>query len=311
MPEREADPGGPVSTSVPTSVPVDDVHIGARVRAARRGRGRSLRALSGELALSAATMSQLETGKSVLSVVRLHRIAAALGMTADQVLATPLDGAEPPGTGSDRLGGLGGAAGANWRDYGPLDFDPMLAAALAVFLRTGYHGATVRDIARECGRSVSGIYHHHPSKQHMLRTILDIGVSEMLDRAEAARAEGRDPVERFSLMIESLVLFHTHRREVGFLGASEMRSLAPAARREIAARRTAQQRMIDEEALAAAAAGRFRVPRPTDAARAVVTMCTSIPQWFKPDGALTPDRVAAQYVRHGLDLMRLDRPEPS
>lgn len=302
VPEREAEPGGAVSTSTP----VDDVHIGARVRAARRGRGRSLRALSSELALSAATMSQLETGKTVLSVVRLHRIAAALGMTADQVLATPLDGPEPPGTASDRLAG---ATGADWRGYGPLDFDPVLAAALAVFLRTGYHGATVRDIARECGRSVSGIYHHHPSKQHMLRTILDIGVSEMLGRAEAARAEGRDPVERFSLMIESLVLFHTHRREVGFLGASEMRSLAPAARREIAARRTAQQRMIDEEALAAAAAGRFRVLRPTDAARAVVTMCTSIPQWFKPDGALTPDRIAAQYVRHGLDLMRLDRPE--
>lgn len=113
--------------------------------------------------------------------------------------------------------------------------------------------------------------------------------------------------ERFSFMVESLVLFHTHRQEVGFVGASEMRSLDPASRRDIAGLRMLQQRMIDEEALAATAAGRFRTPHPREAARAVVTMCTSIVQWYKPAGPLTPPDIVAQYVRFALDLM-LDRP---
>ncbi len=269
--------------------------IGSRVRAARVRHGVSLRALSRDLAVSPGTMSQVETGKTRLTVVRLHQIADALGITADEVLGAP----PPPPAAGD------GAPG--WRHYGPLDLDPVLAAALAVFVRTGYHGATVRDIARECGRSVSGIYHHHPSKHEMLRRILERGVAELLDRAEAARAEGRDPVERFSLLVESLVLFHTHRREMGFLGASEMRSLAPGARRDIAGRRTHQQRMLDDEAEAAVAAGRFHTPRPRDAARAVVTMCTSIPLWFKPGGAMTPSQVAEQYVAYALDLMTADR----
>lgn len=278
---------------------VVELDVGSRVRAARLRHGVSLRALSRDLNISPGTMSQVETGKSGLTVARLQQIATALGMTADQLLTLPADAAppdaDPPAPGF-----------TDWRVYGPLGFDPVLRAALAVFVRTGYHGATVRDVARESGRSVAGIYHHYPSKHEMLRRILDLGVTELLDRAEAARAQGSDPVERFSVLVESLVLFHTHRREVGFLGASEMRSLELDARRDIAGRRTAQQRMVDVEAIAAAADGRFRTTRPVDAARAVVTMCTSIPLWFKPGGELTPADIADQYVRFALGVMLAD-----
>lgn len=278
---------------------VADTEIGSRVRAARLRHGVSLRALSRDLAVSPGTMSQVETGKTRLSVVRLHQIATALGMTPDEVLAAPVSSV--PASVDAEVGT--GPVVTDWRVYGPLNFDPVLEGALAVFMRTGYHGATVRDVARECDRSVSGIYHHYPSKQEMLRRILDLGVAELLERGGAARAEGRDAVERFSLMIESLVLFHTHRQEVGFVGASEMRSLGPDSRRDIAGRRMLKQRMIDEEALAAAAAGEFRTPHPKEAARAVVTMCTSIVQWYKPDGPLRPADIVDQYVRFALDLM--------
>ena len=286
---------------VSTDLSVADTEIGSRVRAARIRNGVSLRALSRDLAVSPGTMSQVETGKTRLSVVRLRQIAGALGMTLDEVLAAPANGG-PVGNGGTTEVGTGPVV-TDWRVYGPLNFDLVLEAALAVFMRTGYHGASVRDVARECGRSVSGIYHHYPSKQEMLRTILDLGVAELLTRARLARLEGRDPVERFSLMVESLVLFHTHRQEVGFVGASEMRSLDPDTRRDIAGRRMLQQRMIDKEALAAAAAGHFRTPHPPEAARAVVTMCTSIVQWYKPAGPLTPSELVAQYVRFALDLM--------
>lgn len=285
MRQDQADPDGQVDTD-----------IGSRVRAARIRHGVSLRALSRDLDVSPGTISQVETGKTRLSVVRLHQIATALGMTPDEVLSVPPDVPAGPDEGA-------GPVVTDWRTYGPLDFDPVLEAALAVFLRTGYHGATVRDVARECDRSVSGIYHHYASKHEMLRSILDLGVAELLERAGAARAEGRDPVERFSNMVESLVLFHTHRQDVGFVGASEMRSLDAGSRRDIAGRRMLQQRMIDEEALAAAAAGHFRTPHPKEAARAVVTMCTSIVQWYKPDGPLRPADIVDQYVRFALDLM--------
>ena len=165
----------------PDGLLVADTEIGSRLRAARIRHGVSLRALSRDLAVSPGTMSQVETGKTRLSVVRLHQIATALGMTPDEVLAVPANGANDGAAGDGGNSKVGaGPVVTDWRIYGPLNFDPVLEAALAVFMRTGYHGATVRDVARECGRSVSGIYHHYPSKQEMLRKILDLGVTELL-----------------------------------------------------------------------------------------------------------------------------------
>jgi len=50
--------------------------------------------------------------------------------------------------------------------------------------------------------------------------------------------------------------------------------------------------------------GRFRADHPQVAARAVVTMCTALPSWWRPDGPLTPEPVAEQYVGVALDMMR-------
>lgn len=287
-----------------------DEDFGARVRAARLRRGLSLRSVARSLQISPGTLSQVETGRTRLSVARLSQIATVLGTTVDGVLSA--DHPEASGTAPrDDLnpvdqdsGSAPGPAISDWRQYGPTDFDPILQAALNVFVATGYHSATVRDVARECGMSVAGIYHHYQNKHQLLSRILDLGVSELLHRAELARAEGTSAVERFSLLVESLVLFHTHRREIAFVGASEMRSLTPEVHGDVAMRRMEQQRMIDHEVLAAVAEGRFHASPPLEASRAVVTMCTSVAQWFKRDGPQTPGDLAANYVRFGLDLMR-------
>jgi hypothetical protein len=83
-----------------------------------------------------------------------------------------------------------------------------------------------------------------------------------------------------------------------------MRSLDPGNRRAIAQMRTTQQRMIDVEVAAAVAEGSFRTDHPHEAARAVVTMCTALPNWWRPDGPLRPEQVAHQYVAFALDIMR-------
>ena len=65
--------------------------------------------------------------------------------------------------------------------------------------------------------------------------------------------------------------------ELGFVGASEMRSFEAANRQKIADLRTVQQRMVDHEVDAAVEQGRFHAEHPREAARAVVTMCTALP----------------------------------
>jgi AcrR family transcriptional regulator len=48
----------------------------------------------------------------------------------------------------------------------------ILDAALAVFSSSGFHGGSLRDIARRAGLSQAGLLHHFPSKEHLLRAVL-------------------------------------------------------------------------------------------------------------------------------------------
>jgi len=131
--------------------------------------------------------------------------------------------------------------------FPPPENERPIALAQRAFMETGYHGATMRFIAGLAQISVPGLYHHYASKQDLLVRILDLTMSELLWRVQAARDEGRDNVERVALIVECLALFHTHRRELAFLGASEMRSIEPVNRRRIAALRTDSQRIMDVE----------------------------------------------------------------
>lgn len=271
--------------------------VGAKVRTVRTGRGVSLRALARLIGVSPATLSQIETGRTRLTVPRLSRIADALGVSVTHILHTAAtDAPAPP------------APASAWRLYEPLDFDPVLRAALDEFVHIGYHGATVRSIAARAGMSVPGIYHHYRSKQAMLMAIERYTMADLLARAEAAKAEGADPVERFSLLIEHLALYHTHRAELGFVGAAEKRSLDPCNAKTIAKLRTEQQRLVDREVADAVRIGRFRADQPHERARAVVTMCTALPTWWRPDGPYPPEAIARQYVDFALDLMRAVSP---
>jgi len=279
---------------------------GAQVRLARTSTGLSLRALARIIDVSPATLSQIENARTGLTPARLSRIADALDLTVAEILDIVVDPAaaapEEVAPQPRRV-----VPPANWRDYAPIDFEPVLRAALDEFLAIGYHGATVRGIAARCGLSVSGIYHYYTSKQQMLVTILDLTMTDLLARARSAQSEGRDPVERFSLLVENLALYHTHRRELGAVGASEMRSLDAENRATIAEQRTQQQRMVDHEVEDAVRLGRFRADHPREAARAVVTMCTALPTWWRPDGPLRPEQVAEQYIGIALDVMRSRR----
>ncbi|TDD06328.1 TetR family transcriptional regulator [Saccharopolyspora terrae] len=275
--------------------------VGETIRAARQSRGTSLRDLAKRIDVSPATLSAIETGKTGVSVARLHVIATELATTASDLLsglsaeaARPWPPAAPghPGTRTD-----------NWRDFPPLAIDPVLTAAIGAFVETGYHGATMRSIAQRAEMSVPGVYHHYSSKQELLVTCLDISMDELHWRVPAARREGRSAHLRVALMVECLALFHTHRHDLAFIGASEMRGLEPASRRRIAGLRNDIQGMLDEEVDTAIGEGTLTTSNPRSATRAISTMCTSLPQWFRPAGPATPEQIAIDYAQFALDLL--------
>ena len=69
--------------------------------------------------------------------------------------------------------------------------DDILAQCAALMADQGYHGTSMRDLARTTGRSLSGLYHHFASKEELLFLINERGFSSLLANAERLRSEYR------------------------------------------------------------------------------------------------------------------------
>ncbi|GAA5060833.1 helix-turn-helix domain-containing protein [Nocardia callitridis] len=264
----------------------DRALLGQRLREARVRRGLTIRDVAPTVGVSVGTWSGIENGRARVTEERLEAAAKVFGVEVAQLRT-----------------GTGRAAEEDWRHFAPLRLAPPLAGALEAFVELGYHGATIRDVAERAGLSVAGVYHHWPTKQHLLVALLDVTMDDLHWRCRAARAEGDGPVARLELLVECLALFHTHRRALGFIGASEMRSLDEPHRTRIATARREIQHMVDDEVVEGCRRGLLATPIPREAARAVVTLCTALPQWWSPTGGLSPEATADQYTDFALAIV--------
>lgn len=185
----------------------------------------------------------------------------------------------------------------DWRRFGPDELTPPLRAALGVFARHGYHGASIRMIAEAADLSVPGLYHHYRSKQALLAAVVDAAMVEMLAHTRAAAGDAADsPARRFDNVVECLARFHMARRDHAFVASTEMRSMEPGVRAHHVNQRDEQQTMVEDAIRAGVDSGHFTCRHPEDTARAISSLCVSISTWYRPDGPLADDDVVARHL---------------
>lgn len=183
-----------------------------------------------------------------------------------------------------------------WRAYPEAALPPILEAALKCFVEHGYHGTSIRAIAAGAGLSVPGLYHHYSSKQALLVALVASAMNDLWSRSVAALDEaGEDVRRRLDLLVECLVLFHAYHRELAFIAYNEIRSLVGEARESHIAARDRQQRLMDEVVQEGVDRRLFTTPFPREVSRAVVTTCTGVSQWYRPEGELAPAELAEKY----------------
>src|ERR1700689_138348 len=77
----------------------------------------------------------------------------------------------------------------------------ILAHATEVFCKKGYEGASMRDLSRESGMSLAGLYYYFESKERLLYLIQKHTFTTIVHRLKA-RLEGvGDPEERVGIFI--------------------------------------------------------------------------------------------------------------
>jgi AcrR family transcriptional regulator len=173
------------------------------------------------------------------------------------------------------------------------DQETVLRRAIDLFNRQGYEGTSIGDLARELGLTKSAIYHHVPSKEHLLAAALDEaldGLSAAIDGAVTGEPDG-SAYDRLRTAVEQSVgVLVRHLPAVTLLlrvhGNSEVELAA-------LARRRALDDTLAGLVQAAADEGALRSDIPPDLiSRLLFGMVNSLVEWYRPDGAVDPDDLA-------------------
>jgi len=173
--------------------------------------------------------------------------------------------------------------------------DSLLSTAARVFAAKGYHPTTMRDLSRETGMSLAGMYHYVRGKDELLALVEERCFSRVLEGAQAAVEAARDPADALQRFISHHVTFFAeHMPEMKVL-SHEAESLS---QERGAAIEGLKRRYVDlllgllEEAGIAANGSSGRKV----AAYALFGMMNWIYTWYDPAGAIRPEALAEQFT---------------
>lgn len=193
---------------------------------------------------------------------------------------------------SVRVDEQGGTDGRPRRGRPGYDQATVLRRAIELFNQRGYDGTSVGDLAGELGLSKSAIYHHVPSKEHLLQQALDEALDALnaaLDRIEA------DPdltaIERLRTAVRtSVVVLVEHLPAVTLLLRVHGNS---AAEQDALARRRGLDARLAAMVQAAVAEGHLRGDIPPDLlSRLLFGMVNSLVEWVRPGHDESADHLA-------------------
>lgn len=180
------------------------------------------------------------------------------------------------------------------------------SGAAQLFVRNGYDGTSMRDLARNLGLRPSSIYGHVKSKQELLFRVMERLMDEVLARAnQALKAQGA-PEE----LVRRLVVTNVCQPgpyETALL-QSERRNLRPSYRASIARRqrqyRSLWLRVLNE----GRKRGVFKIEDPKLAFLGIDGALIHIERWFNPSGRLSRMEVAEVFVEWILKSLGFERP---
>ena len=182
------------------------------------------------------------------------------------------------------------------------DQETVLRRAIDLFNRQGYDATSMGDLARELGFSKSAIYHHVPSKSHLLEEALDEALDELVTVVERAAEDssGHPAYERLRQAVQrSVEVLVAHQPAVTLLlrvrGNSEPELAALRRRREIDGRLAALvQAAVDEGSLRADLS-------PELVSRLLFGMVNSLVEWHRPDGEFDAESLSATITTIAFD----------
>jgi len=164
-----------------------------------------------------------------------------------------------------------------------------------LFVRSGFHGTSMRDVADRVGLRASSLYRHVKNKQELLLRVLERLMNEALEGARLAVAAGDEPRECVRQLVRANICL-ARPNETALL-QSELKNLAPHYRRQIIRKQHEYRRLWLSVLERGMSQNVFKVEDPKLAFFGIVGALNYVEHWFNPSGKLSREDVAEIFGR--------------
>ena len=188
------------------------------------------------------------------------------------------------------------------RQNGVRSREDVVTAAGRLFSTRGYHGTSMRDLARELGLIGSSLYSHIESKADLLVEVVERGAVLFQESADKATASEGDGLSRLRALVAGHVdVVLDHPDEVRtFL--YEANALEQGHRDRVLAVRNNYEETFRKALRAGAADGSLRPDLdPSFSAILLLSILNALERWYSPDGRLSRDELVAGILAFGLE----------
>jgi len=170
-------------------------------------------------------------------------------------------------------------------------------AARAHFATRGYEAASMREIAADAGINIATLYFYCSTKEQLLFDVL-INAQQQLAEGlrERIEAAGASWSSRLAAAIEVHIKFCAEKAFPTTITRVDIQRLSVEHRETYMAMRDAYEHELRDLLRGGMAAGAFRRVDPKLTAFAILGIGHTVGRWYRADGPLTPEQIAAEYV---------------
>lgn len=174
----------------------------------------------------------------------------------------------------------------------------LLDVAAEIFAEKGYHHASIRDLSRRAGVSLSGLYYYFSSKQELLFMIQERSLRHVLSKLEEKLEGVERPEERLRVLVLNHIQFFANNPAAMRVLSHEFDALEGDYRRTIRELRLEYSRQCAEilRELRRTSGAADTVPLNV-ATSALFGMMNWIYAWYRPGSDVPVDRLAEHMHR--------------
>jgi AcrR family transcriptional regulator len=179
----------------------------------------------------------------------------------------------------------------------------LQVAAAELFFAKGYEMTTIREIAQASGIKSSSIYYHWQNKEEILFDLIRSTMEQLLAGVRTVLAQESRADRQLAGLVVHHVVIHALRPKETTLGETELRSLTRKRRTHVLRMRDGYENLVVGVLEDGTRSGLFDSLDPKLSAYAVISQCTNVGIWYRKEGRLSLDEIAAVYANLALRIV--------